>query len=109
VLTSAVTVPGAAPDETNTVLAASPGLANISVPTLVAWHVADQCSLSPSGSAQAVFDNLTGLPAAKKGKLVATGGSQNVAMPRCSAFGRHGFNGDEQSVLIAIASFIATH
>jgi hypothetical protein len=109
VLTSAITASGTAPEETGTVLAASPGLANIGVPTLVAWHAADQCSLSHNSSAEAVFNGLTGLPAAKKGKFVATGGSQGVAMPLCSAFGRHGFNGTEQSVRDAIATFIATH
>jgi alpha-beta hydrolase superfamily lysophospholipase len=50
VLTSAITASGTAPEETGTVLAASPGLANISVPTLVAWHAADQCSLSHNSS-----------------------------------------------------------
>jgi hypothetical protein len=52
VLTSSITAPGTAPDETGTVLAANPGLANISVPTLVAWHAQDQCPLSAGGSAQ---------------------------------------------------------
>ena len=109
VLTSAVTAPGTAPEETGTALAANPGLANITVPTLVAWHAQDQCALSLAASAEAVFNGLTGLPAARKGKFIVTGGSPNVAMPRCSAFGRHGFNAAEQALVGAIASFIFTH
>ena len=95
VLTSSITAPGTTPDETGTVLAANPGLANISVPTLVAWHAQDQCPLSAGGSAQAVFNGLTGLPAAQKASFVATGGLPNIAVTRCSAFNRHGFNGTE--------------
>jgi hypothetical protein len=109
VLTSSITASGTLPDETGTVLGASPGLANISVPTLVAWHAQDQCAFSPSGSAPAVFNGLTGLPPAKKGSFVAVGGLPNIAVPRCSAFNHHGFNGTEQSVVGAITSFIATH
>jgi hypothetical protein len=109
VLTSAVTAPGTAPEEAGTVLAANPGLANITVPTLVAWHAQDQCALSLAASAEAVFNGLTSLPAARKGKFIATGGSPNVAMPRCSAFGRHGFNAAEQAMVGAIANFIFTH
>jgi hypothetical protein len=109
VLTSSITAPGTAPEESGTVLAANPGLANISVPTLVAWHAQDQCALSASGSAQAVFNGLTGLPAAQKASFVANGGASNIAVPRCSAFNRHGFNGVEQSVLTAIVGFMASH
>ena len=109
VLTSSITASSTAPDETGTVLTASPGLANISVPTLVAWHSQDQCTLSLGTSAQAVFNGLTGLPAPKKGSFIAAGGLPNIAVPRCSAFNRHGFNGIEQSVVVAIATFIATH
>jgi hypothetical protein len=109
VLTSSITASSTPPDETGTVLAANPGLANVTVPTLVAWHAQDQCSLSSSGSAQAVFNGLTALPAAKKSSFVAAGGAPNIAVPRCSAFNRHGFNGVEQSVLTAIVGFMATH
>lgn len=109
VLTSSITASSTPPDETGTVLAANPGLANISVSTLVAWHALDECALSSSGSAQSVFNGLTGLPAAKKASFVATGGLPNIAVPRCSAFNRHGFSGVEQSVLTAIVGFMAAH
>src|SRR5215510_3088589 len=109
VLTSSITASGTPPDETGTVLAANPGLANITVSTLVAWHAQDECPLSASAFAQAVFNGLTGLPAVKKGGFVATGGSPNIAVPRCSAFHRHGFNGAEASVLTAIVGFMASH
>jgi hypothetical protein len=109
VLTSSITAPGTAPEESGTVLAANPGLANVGVPTLVAWHAQDQCALSAGVSAQAVFNGLTGLPAAQKASFVANGGASNIAVPRCSAFNRHGFNGIEQSVLTAIVGFMAAH
>jgi hypothetical protein len=105
VLTSSVTqpsTPGAS------VLGLSPGLSSIKAPSLVIWHKGDNCPGSPNGSAHAVFTGLTSVAVTNKAEVVITKGNW-AAMPACSAFGYHGFSGDEDEVVTAIVKFIAAH
>jgi pimeloyl-ACP methyl ester carboxylesterase len=107
-LTSGITQSDTA-GETGNLLGASPGLANVTVPTLVMWHKGDSCFVSPAAGAMAVYNGLTGLPAAKKAKEIIGGGLPAVAVPGCSAFHRHGYYGVEQSAVSLILKFIHKH
>ena len=108
VLTSSVTAPDTQ-GELGTVLSAVPGLANVTVPAFVMWHKDDECPFSHAGSAMSVFNGLTGLRPSQKGTFEVSGGRPGVAMPRCSAFGHHGYHEVEDEALNAIATFIRTH
>ena len=70
------------------------------------WHQNDSCFVSPAANALNVFNGLTNVPIAKKAKSIIAGGRPNVAMPGCSAFGHHGYNGVEQAAVTAIVTFI---
>ena len=104
-LTSTVTQPDTA-GEMGHVLGADPSLGSITVPTLVMWHQNDGCSVSPATAAMAVFNGLTGVPAANKAKTAIAGGFPNVAVTACAAFHHHGYNGVEQAAVTAIVDFI---
>jgi hypothetical protein len=104
-LTSSVTKSDAS-GEMGHVLAADPGLANVTVPTLVMWHKDDSCPLSPAADAVAVFNGLTSLPAANKAQQMIEGGRPNIAVTACGAFHHHGYNGAEQAAVTAIVNFI---
>jgi hypothetical protein len=106
VLTSSVTQPASTPGAS--VLSLNPGLSSIKAPSLVVWHQGDNCPGSPNGSAHAVFAGLASVTAMNKAEVVITKGNW-AAMPACSAFGYHGFSGDEGEVVTAIAKFIAAH
>jgi pimeloyl-ACP methyl ester carboxylesterase len=108
VLTSAVTQPDPG-GETGTVLGQDPSLAAIAIPTLVMWHQADTCFVSPASAAMGVFNGLTGVPAAKKATAVISAGQPNIAVHACSAFGPHGYNEAETEAVTAIANFILQH
>jgi hypothetical protein len=106
VLTSPITQPGT--EETGTVLGANPSLADIGIPTLVMWNEHDQCSASPA-PAFAVFNGLSGVPTGKKAISIMIEDRPNVAVHACSAFGPHGYNGEEQQAVREIAKFILMH
>ena len=85
------------------------GLSKIAVPTLVVWHQEDVCPFSHKTGAPKVFTELVSVPKGKKSEIIIAKGAPNVAMSLCSAFGFHGFNGSEDSVVGAIAKFIKLH
>jgi hypothetical protein len=105
VLTSSVTAPDPA-GELHFVTEAGLGLDKITVPTLVLWHQKDTCPFSHESAAANVFSGLSGVLAPKKGETKLSGGAPNVAMSACSAFGFHGFNGQEKGAVAVIAKFI---
>ena len=105
VLTSSVTAPDPA-GESHFVTEAGLGLDKITVPTLVLWHQEDICPFSHKTAAASVFSGLSGVLAPKKGETKLTGGAPNVAMSACSAFGHHGFSGQEKGAVAVIAKFI---
>ena len=106
VLTSAVTQSNPS-GELGTVLAANPGLANITIPTFVVWASNDTCSVSPAASAQSVFDGLTQLTPRRKSSHAFAGSYRNPAVSSCGAFAPHGYNGIETQVIDSIAQFMA--
>ena len=109
VLTSSVTAPDAPDGELHFVTEPDLGLSKITVPTLVVWHKEDICPFSHKTNAPKVLAELVSVPKAKKSEIVIEKGAPNVAMSLCSAFGFHGFNGAEDSVVGGIAKFIKLH
>ncbi len=93
--------------ETGEVLTATPGLVNIAIPTLVIWHGSDTCPFSPATGAMTVFDRLP--PGIRRVRQAMSGGQPNPAVGACSAFGFHGYNGVEPTVVSAISGFIRTN
>src|SRR5262245_3447121 len=109
VLLSSVTVPNTSPGgEHHDVLTLNPGLPLITIPTLVVWHAGDTCPSSPSGVAPAVFAALASVPDTDKAQVVIDRGGW-VALPPCSSFSYHGYNGAEDDVVAAVAIFVVTH
>jgi hypothetical protein len=109
VLLSSVTMPNTSPGgEHHDVLTLSPGLRLITIPTLVIWHAGDTCPSSPSTIAPTVFAALTSVPDTDKAEVVIDKGGW-VALPPCSSFSYHGYNGAEDEVVAAVAKFVATH
>jgi pimeloyl-ACP methyl ester carboxylesterase len=107
VLISSATMPNTSPGgEHHDVLTLSPGLRLITIPTLVIWHAGDTCPSSPSSIAPTVFAALKGVAAKDKAEVVIDKGGW-VALPPCSSLNYHGYNGAEDEVVAAIASFIA--
>ena len=111
VLTSSTTEPDLiSPDgELHFVIEAGSNLKSINVPTLVVWHKEDICPFSRKDKASEVFKGLVSVPKGKKEELVVSHGTPNVAVSPCSAFGFHGFNGSENTVVTGIAKFIKMH
>jgi len=109
VLLSSVTMPNTSPGgEHHDVLTLSPGLRLITMPTLVIWHAGDTCPSSPSGIASTVFAALTNVPDTDKAEVVIDKGGW-VALPPCSSFSYHGYNGAEDEVVATVAKFVAAH
>ena len=97
VLTSSVTVLPTAIQPTFNLYAS-----RITVPTLVAWHRDDHCSVSPPAGSANLF---TLIPSAhKESRSFAHGHS--VATDPCGAFSEHGYAGIEEDVVGQIAEFI---
>ena len=82
-------------------------LAAINVPSLVVSHVADGCSCSPAKNAAKVVAALANAPA--KEDIEFSGGKPPISKDPCQAMTPHGFLGIEDSVVEAIAKWIATH
>jgi len=109
VLISSVTKPNASPGgEHHDILTLSPGLGRITIPTLVVWHARDTCPSSSSDIAPTVFTALQGVANKDKAEVVIDRGGW-VALPPCSSLNYHGYNGAEDEVVAAIASFVAAH
>jgi hypothetical protein len=97
VLTSPVTVLPTALQPTFNLYAS-----RITVPTLVAWHRDDHCSVSPPAGSANLFALI---PSGHKDSLSFEHG-HSVATDPCGAFSEHGYAGIEQEVVEEIAEFI---
>jgi hypothetical protein len=97
VLTSSVTVLPTALQPTFNLYAS-----RITVPTLVAWHRDDHCSVSPPAGSANLFALI---PSGHKDSRSFEHG-HSVATDPCGAFSEHGYAGIEQEVVEEIAEFI---
>jgi hypothetical protein len=97
VLTSPVTVLPTALQPTFNLYAS-----RITVPTLVAWHRDDHCTLSPPAGSAALFALI---PSAHKDSRSFEHG-HSVATDPCGAFSEHGYAGIEDEVVEELAEFV---
>jgi hypothetical protein len=97
VLTSSVTVLPTALQPTFNLYAS-----RITVPTLVAWHRDDHCSVSPPAGSAALFALI---PSGHKDSRSFAHG-HSVATDPCGPFSEHGYAGIEDEVVEQLADFI---
>ena len=106
-LTSAITRnPGNANPLANTVLASNPGVAEVQIPTIVAWHALDSCPSSPATSANEVMAALPPLLRVQVGPFTGGGWSLLAEADLCGGVAFHGFNGIEHTVASQVAASI---